>query len=80
MFNSTARAVFDERLKVIYAMPAGDMVGSESELRYLQGLISYALFCGDICHEESGQLTSSLTAARSDRISRLCSATERMHV
>jgi hypothetical protein len=79
MFNSTARAVFDERLKKIHAMPAGDLVGSESELNYLTGMVSYALFTGDIGHEESGQMISSLTAARSARVSRLCSATERMH-
>jgi hypothetical protein len=79
MFNSTARAVFDERLKKIHAMPAGDLVGSESELNYLTGLVSYALFSGDIGHEESGQMISSLTAARSARVSRLCGATERMH-
>jgi hypothetical protein len=79
MFNTTARAVFDERLKKIHAMPAGDLVGSESELNYLAGLISYALFRGDVSHEESGQMISSLTAARSARVSRLCSATERMH-
>lgn len=79
MFNSTARAVFDERLKKIHAMPAGDLVGSESELSYLAGLVNYALFAGDISHEEQGQMNSSLTAARSARVSRLCSATERMH-
>ncbi len=79
MFNSTARAVFDERLKKIHAMPAGDLVGSESELSYLSGFVSYALWCGDISHEEVSQMNSSLTAARSARISRLCSATERMH-
>jgi hypothetical protein len=79
MFNSTARTVFDERLKKIHAMPAGDLVGSETELSYLQGFISYALWNGDIGHQESTQMNSSLTAARSARVSRLCSATERMH-
>jgi hypothetical protein len=80
MFNSTARAVFDERLKKIHAMPAGDLVGSESELNYLQGFVSYALWSGDIGYEEVSQMNSSLAAARSARVSRLCSATERMHV
>jgi hypothetical protein len=79
MFNSTARAVFDERLKKIHAMPAGDLVGSESELNYLQGFVSYALWNGDIDHQESSQMNSNLAAARSARVSRLCSATERMH-
>lgn len=79
MFNTTARAVFDERLKKIHAMPAGDLVGSESELSYLQGFISYALWSGDIGHEETTQMNSSLAAARANRISRLCQATERMH-
>lgn len=79
MFNSTARTVFDERLKKIHAMPAGDLVGSETELSYLQGFISYALWNGDIGHQESTKMNSSLTAARSARVSRLCSATERMH-
>jgi hypothetical protein len=79
MFNSTARAVFDERLKKIHAMPAGDLVGSESDLNYLQGFISYALWRGDIDYDESTQMNSSLTEARSARVSRLCSATERMH-
>jgi len=79
MFNTTARAVFDERLKKIHAMPAGDLVGSESELSYLAGFVSYALWSGDISHEEVSRMNSSLTAARSARVSRLCSATERMH-
>jgi hypothetical protein len=79
MFNATARTVFDERLKKIHAMPAGDMVASESELNYLQGFVSYALWCGDIGHEESSQMSSCLMVARTARVSRLCSATERMH-
>lgn len=79
MFNSTARAVFDERLKKIHAMPAGDLVGSESELNYLQGFVSYALWNGDIGYEEVSQMNSSLSEARSARVSRLCSATARMH-
>jgi hypothetical protein len=79
MFNSTARAVFDERLKKVHAMPAGDLVGSESELNYLAGLVSYALFEGNIGHEESSQLNDQLNAARSLRVSRLCGSTERMH-
>lgn len=79
MFNTTARAVFDERLKKIHAMPAGDLVGSESELNYLQGFVSYALWAEHIGHEESTQLNSLLAAARNQRVSRICQATERMH-
>lgn len=78
MFNSTARAVFDERLKRIHAMPAGDLVGSESELNYLAGLVSYALFDSAITHEESSQMHSQLNAARALRVSRLCQSTSRM--
>lgn len=78
MFNSTARAVFDERLKRIHAMPTGDVVGSEAEMNYLAGLVSYALFVGDIEHEESSQLHSHINAARALRVSRLCQSTSRM--
>jgi hypothetical protein len=79
MFNSTARAVFDERLKRIHAMPAGDVVGSEAEMNYLAGLVSYALFVGDIEHEESTQLHNCINAARALRVSRLCQSAARMH-
>ena len=78
MFNATAKTLFDERLKKIHAMPAGDLVGSESELNYLQGFVSYALFAGDIGHEESTQMNSVINAARALRVSRLCQSTERM--
>lgn len=78
MFNNTARAVFDERLKKIHAMPAGDLVGSESELNYLAGLVTYALFAGDIEHEESSQMYSHINAARAMRVSRLCQSVSRI--
>jgi hypothetical protein len=79
MFNSSARVLFDERLKKIHAMPAGDLVGSESELNYLAGLVTYALFSGDIKHEESRQMHDHINAARALRVSRLCGTAERMH-
>lgn len=78
MFNTTARAVFDERLKKIHAMPSGDLVGSESDLNYLAGLITYALFSEDISHEESSAMHSCLHAARAQRVARLCQSTSRI--
>lgn len=79
MFNTTARAVFDERLKKVHAMPAGDLVASETELNYIQGFVSYALWRGDIDHDESSQMNGSIAAARAARVSRLCQSTPRMH-
>lgn len=78
MFNSTARAVFDERLKKIHAMPAGDVVGSEAEMNYLAGLVTYALFAGDIEHEESSRLHNHINNARALRVSRLCQSAPRV--
>jgi hypothetical protein len=48
-------------------------------MNYLAGLVSYALFVGDIEHEESTQLHSRINAARTLRVSRLCQSAARVH-
>jgi hypothetical protein len=72
MFNKTARTIFEEQLDKARNLPAGDLVGSESELCYAEGMISYALMCGDIDHTSAALLHHRISAVRSNRVARLC--------
>ena len=72
MFNKTARTIFEERLEKARGLATGDLVGSESELCYAAGMISYALMCGDVDHTESALLHHRVNAVRSNRVARLC--------
>lgn len=72
MFNKTARTIFEEQLDKARSLPAGDLVGSESELCYAAGMISYALMCGDIEHTSAALLHHRISAVRSNRVARLC--------
>lgn len=72
MFNKTARTIFEERLEKARSLAAGDLVGSESELCYAAGMISYALMCGDVDHNTAALLHHRVNAVRSNRVARLC--------
>ena len=72
MFNKTARITFEEQLEKVRNLPANDLVGSESELCYAAGMVSYALFSGDIDHTTAALLHHRISAVRSNRVARLC--------
>lgn len=72
MFNPTAQKVLDESIGRALAVPPGELVASETELSYAAGLISYALFNGDITHEQSQLMHMRLQSARHRRVALLC--------
>ncbi|UJW20806.1 MULTISPECIES: hypothetical protein [Pseudomonas] len=72
MFNQTAQTVFDESIERALAVPPGELVASETELSYATGLVSYALFRGDISHDQAHLMHLRIRAARESRVARLC--------
>lgn len=72
MFNPTAQKTFDESIDRALAGPPGELVASESELSYAAGMISYALFRGDITHEQAQLMHMRLQSARHRRVALLC--------
>ena len=72
MFNQTAQKVFDESIDRALAVPPGELVASETEMSYAAGLISYALFSGDISHEQAQLMHMRIHSARARRVALLC--------
>ncbi len=72
MFNPTAQKVFDESIDRALAVPPGGLVASETELSYAGGLVSYALFRGDITHDQAKLMHMRIQAARHRRVALLC--------
>ncbi|MNJ61583.1 hypothetical protein D3C77_573770 [compost metagenome] len=72
MFNKTARQLFDERLSKVHTTPPGDLVATEAELSYAAGMVAYALFCGDIGHEEHNLINMRIDMARLGVVARQC--------
>lgn len=72
MFNKSARSLFDTQISKCLDLPPGDLVASESELSYAAGMVAYALLSDDIGQEEATLLNRRLSAARSNRVARLC--------
>lgn len=48
------------------------LVASETEMSYAAGLISYALFSGDISHEQAKLMHMRIHSARARRVALLC--------
>ncbi|MBI6912468.1 hypothetical protein N7613_00925 [Pseudomonas juntendi] len=71
MFNQTAQTVFAESIERALAAPRELVAASEPELSYASGMISYALFRGDISHEQAELLRLRIHAARQQRLARL---------
>ncbi|AZD50533.1 hypothetical protein [Pseudomonas chlororaphis] len=72
MFNGTAKKLFEEQLRKVLEMPANDLVGTESELCYAAGMVSYALLCEDITHGDATLMHLRISSVRSNRVARLC--------
>ncbi|MCE4056324.1 hypothetical protein [Pseudomonas sp. Au-Pse12] len=72
MFNKNAKNLFVEQLRKVLEMPANDLAGTESELCYAAGMVSYALLCGDITHSEATLMHSRISSVRSNCVARLC--------
>ncbi|MEX5343067.1 hypothetical protein [Pseudomonas sp. I2] len=72
MFNPTARKVFAESIDRALAVPPGELVASETELSYAAGMVSYALFRGDITHDQAKLMHMRIHAARQRRVALLC--------
>ncbi|HDS0940916.1 TPA: hypothetical protein QDZ12_004214 [Pseudomonas putida] len=72
MFNPTAQKVFDESIDRALAVPPGELVTSETELSYAAGMISYALFRGDITHDQAKLMHMRIQSARHRRVALLC--------
>lgn len=77
MLNRTAREAFDDHLKKAEAMPSAHELGAEHELGWAAGLVSYALFAGDIDHSQSALLHHRIRAVRSRRLISLCQQSRR---
>lgn len=75
MFNSTAQKVFDENIERALALPPGELVGAEAELAAAAGMISYALYRGDITHKQSELMHMRIHSARARRVAILCRRT-----
>lgn len=71
MFNQTAKKVFDESIERALAVPPGELVAAEAELNYASGMVSYALFRGDITHEQAELMHMRVRAARQRRVALL---------
>lgn len=67
MLNRTAREAFEDHLKKAVDMPRAHALGAENELGWAAGLVSYALFAGDIGAQESNLLHMRIRAARASR-------------
>lgn len=72
MFNKTAREAFDDHLKKAESMSVHLGLAADHEFGWAYGLAEYALFTGDITHNESALLFHRVQAARSRRIVRIC--------
>ena len=77
MINRTARSAFDNHLESAANMLMDHSLGFEHELGWAAGLVSYALFAGDITHEESALMHQRIRAVRSRRIALLCRSSRR---
>jgi hypothetical protein len=74
LINKTARSAFENHLANASGMSTAHILGFEHELGWAAGLISYALFAGDITHEESTLMHERIRAVRSRRVVLLCQA------
>ncbi|MCI3945512.1 hypothetical protein K0038_02554 [Pseudomonas syringae] len=72
MLNEQAAAFFADRIKTVASLAPTDLVAAEAELGVASGLLSYALFSGDISFTEHAFLSRHITKARNERVKRLC--------
>ncbi|WP_024647773.1 hypothetical protein [Pseudomonas syringae] len=72
MLNEQAAAFFADRIKKVASLAPTDLVAAEAELGVASGLLSYALFSGDISFTEHALLSRHIKQARNDRVKRLC--------
>ncbi|MNO20183.1 hypothetical protein D3C76_99310 [compost metagenome] len=72
MFNQTAQTVFDESIERALALPPGELVGAEAELAAAAGMVSYALYRGDINYKQSELMHMRIHSARARRVALLC--------
>ncbi|KWT10601.1 hypothetical protein CFBP3846_03674 [Pseudomonas syringae pv. avii] len=78
MLNEQAAAFFSDRIKKVASLAPTDLVAAEAELGVASGLLSYALFSGDISFTEHSLLNRHITRARNERVARLCASTLRV--
>ncbi|MCO7567806.1 hypothetical protein NJI34_00170 [Pseudomonas sp. S 311-6] len=71
MFNPTARATLNDRIRTVLTQPPTDPVVTESELSYAAGMVAYALACGDINRQEADLQLMRLDMARMSVIARV---------
>ncbi|WPE28087.1 hypothetical protein PshuTeo1_38220 [Pseudomonas hunanensis] len=72
MFNPTAQKVFDENIERALALPPGELVGAEAELAAAAGMVSYALYRGDINHKQAELMHMRIHSTRARRVALLC--------
>jgi hypothetical protein len=77
MINKTARSAFDGHIETASNMALEHSLGFEYELGWAAGLVSYALYAGDITHSESTLMHQRIQAVRSRRVALLCRSSRR---
>jgi len=77
MINRTASSAFDGHIETASNMALEHSLGFEHELGWAAGLVSYALYAGDITHSESTLMHQRIQAVRSRRVALLCRSSRR---